>query len=198
LRTSADGDVTRILAELGSAGGEEVLARLVPLVYAELRAIAGAQLRRERPDHSLQATALVHEAYLRLFGLSQPSWNDRRHFFNAAAEAMRHVLIDHARKRRRAKRGGEQTRVPLSSVNLALDHDPGDLLALDDAIERLERQDPRAAEVIRLRFFAGLSVEETATALEVSPRTVKREWAYARAWLHNAIRDPPVSRETRK
>jgi RNA polymerase sigma factor (TIGR02999 family) len=169
---------------------EAAAERLFPLVYDELRALARSQLRRERPDHTLQPTALVHEAYLRLLGGVQPSWNDRRHFFRAAAEAMRRILIEHARKRGRVKRGGKRIQVELSGVDLATDQDLDRLLALEDAFRRLEQQDPEAADVVRLRFFAGLSVEETAQATGLSERTVKREWAFARAWLYDALRDP--------
>lgn len=185
-----EGDVTRILGELRGATRDDALERLVPIVYAELRAMAQAQLRNERPDHTLQATALVHEVYLRLLGDERPAWNHRRHFFHAAAEAMRRILIEHARKRGRVKRGGKQIRVPLTGLELGGDQDPEDLLALDDAIRRLEEQDPTAAEVVRLRFFAGLSVEETAQALELSERTVTREWTVARAWLFRALGGP--------
>jgi RNA polymerase sigma factor (TIGR02999 family) len=166
------------------------LERLVPAVYDELRALARTQLRGERPDHSLQATALVHEAYLRLLGngATQPAWNDRHHFFVAAAEAMRRILIEHARARGRGKRGGGRVRVELSSVDLAVEQDLDEVLALDEAFRRLEEQDPKAADVVRLRFFAGLSVEETADAMGLSARTVKREWAFARAWLFDALR----------
>jgi RNA polymerase sigma factor (TIGR02999 family) len=170
------------------------LDRLVPLVYDELRALARSHLRRERPDHSLQATALVHEVYLRLLkGADRPVWNDRHHFFVAAAEAMRRILIEHARARGRQKRDGQQVRVELESldlpsVDLATEHDLDTVLALDDAICRLEKEDPRASEIVRLRFFAGLSVDETADTMGLSTRTVKREWAYARAWLFHALR----------
>jgi len=185
--SSHQSDITRILTELRDATREEVLDRLVPFVYAELRRIAQAQLRQERPDHTLQATALVHEAYLRLVGGKLPPWNDRAHFFHAAAEAMRRILIEHARMHGRVKRGGKRERVPLSSVSLASEQDPEEVLALDDAIRRLQEQEPTAGEVVRLRFFAGLSVEETAQALDLSERTVKREWAFARAWLYHAL-----------
>lgn len=166
---------------------EEAVDRLVPFVYAELRAMAESRLRHERPDHSLQATALVHETYLRLRGDAYPNWTDRAHFFHAAGEAMRRLLIEHARRRGRVKRGGDPARVSLSEVDLAADQDPEEVLALDDAIRRLRDVDPSAADVVRLRFFAGLSVEETAQTLDVSERTVKREWAFARAWLFNAL-----------
>ncbi len=189
MRPITGGDITRVLAELREAGREQALDRLVPLVYAELRAMAAAHLRNERAGHSLQATALVHEAYLRLAGDELPAWSNRAHFFHAAAEAMRRILIEHARSRGRAKRGGKRVQVSLAGLDLAADHDPEEILALDDAICRLERQDPTAAEVVRLRFFAGLSVEETARALDLSERTVKREWAFARAWLYRVLGD---------
>ncbi|MBI4500452.1 MAG: sigma-70 family RNA polymerase sigma factor [Gemmatimonadetes bacterium] len=182
-------DVTRILADMRGQSREAAVERLFPLVYNELRVLARAHLRRERSDHTLQATALVHEAYLRLLGGVQPPWNDRQHFFRAAAEAMRRILIEHARKRGRVKRGGKRQRVELSDVDLANSGDPDRLLALDEAFRRLEEQDPQAADVVRLRFFAGLSVEETAQATGLSERTVKREWAFARAWLYDALRD---------
>jgi len=170
-----------------SADREEVLNRLFPVVYAELRAAARAHLRHERSDHTLQATALVHEAYMRLLGGAYPVWNDRQHFFRAAAEAMRRILVEHARRRARVKRGGNPVRVSLGDVDSATQYDPEEILALDDAIRRLEDQDPTLADVVRLRFFAGLSVEETARMLDVSERTVKREWAFARAWLYEAL-----------
>ncbi len=131
-------DVTQILADMGGESRKDVMERLVPVVYDELRALARAQLRHERPDHSLQATALVHEAYLRLLGGNQPPWNDRSHFFRAAAEAMRRILVEHARKRGRIKRGGKRVRVELSSVDLASEQDLDEILALDDAFQRLE------------------------------------------------------------
>ncbi len=183
------GEITQILAALRGMDRQAALGRLLPLVYDELRALARAHLRTERPDHTLQATALVHEAYLRLLGGQDLPWNDRAHFFRAAAEAMQRILIEHARKRGRIKRGGDRVRMRISSVHLGTEQDPDEILALDEAIRRLEEQDPRVADVVRLRFFAGLSVEETAKALEVSERTVKREWSFARAWLYNALRE---------
>jgi len=182
------GDVSRVLADMHGRKRDEVLERLLPVVYDELRALARAHLRRERPDHTLQATALVHEAYLRLLG-DAAAWNDRQHFFRAAAEAMRRILVDHARGRTRDKRGGALVRIDLSEVDVADGRDPELTLALDDAFCRLEKQDPGAADVVRLRFYAGLSVQETASATGLSERTVKREWAFARAWLYDALRD---------
>lgn len=181
------GDITRLLAALGAEGHEEARDRLMPLVYDELRGIARSALRQERPDHSLEATELVHEAYLRLMAGAPAPWDGRRHFFYAAGEAMRRLLIEHARKRGRVKRGGQRVRVDLSGVDLASDYDVEQVLALDDVFRRLEKQDPQAANVVRLRFYAGLSVEETAKALDISERTVKREWAFARAWLFEAL-----------
>jgi RNA polymerase sigma factor (TIGR02999 family) len=179
--------VTQILENLQGADRREVFDSLLPLVYEELRVMARVRLNQERKGHTLQATALVHEAYIRLIGADSPPWNDRRHFFFAAAEAMRRILIDHARKRGRVKRGGGRVQVTLGDVEVGSGLPLEDLLALDEAIHRLEEQDPRMAGIVRLRFFAGLSVEETAKALEVSERTVKRDWAVARAWLYEAI-----------
>ena len=151
--------------------------------------LAAAHLRGERSDHSLQPTALVNVAYLRLVGTHHPPWEDRAHFFRAAAEAMRRILIDHARKRSRKKRGGGRVQVSLSAVGPASWDEPDHVLALDAALRRLEEQDPRSAEVVQLRYFGGLSVQETAEALGLSERTVKREWAFARVWLHDALRE---------
>jgi len=183
-----EGEITRVLAEVRGEDRETAVGRLFPLIYKELRQLARAQMRYERPDHTLQTTALVHEAYLRMLGGTNPAWNDRVHFFRAAAEAMRRILVDHARKHRRIKRGGDRVRVTLSGLNKGVTENPDQILALDQALRRLDKQDPRIADVVRLRFFAGLSVEETAKALEVSERTVKREWSVARAWLFEALR----------
>ena len=185
------GEVTRILDEVGEGNRREAFERLLPLVYDELRSLAKAHLAHERPGHSLQATALVHEAYLRMLSGRGPSWNNRRHFYHAAAQAMRRILIEHARKRSRLKRGGRRLQVTLDDVEGGDALPLEDLLALDEALVRLEERDPRMAEIVHLRFFAGLSVEETAAALEVSERTVKREWAAARAWLYEAIGHDP-------
>ncbi len=168
-------------------------AGLLPLVYEQLRAIAQERLGEERTGHTLQATALVHEAYLRIARGGDPRYANRAHFFVAAAEAMRRILIEHARARGRVKRGGAHggQRVPLSVVDLALDADPDEILMLEEALCRLETEDATAAAVVRLRFFAGLSVDETASTLALSPSTVDRNWTYARAWLQQALRPEP-------
>jgi RNA polymerase sigma factor (TIGR02999 family) len=176
------------LLTAAAAGDPEAAERLLPLVYDQLRAIAQQRMALERRDHTLQATALVHDAYLRLLGDSDLAWNDRAHFFHAAAEAMRRLLIEHARKRGRVKRGGNRRRVFADILDLA-EADSEETLALDDAIRRLGETDDQAAAVVRLRFFAGLSVDETALALGVSSRTVDRQWMFARAWLFRAMEE---------
>jgi RNA polymerase sigma factor (TIGR02999 family) len=183
--TSAS-QVTQILGDV-QAGNPRAAEKLLPLVYEQLRAIARRNMQQERSEHTLQATALVHEAYLRLVGDQPVEWDSRGHFYVAAAEAMRRILIEHARSRGRVKRGGERKRVPLTVVDLAADDNSDQILAVDEAFGRLEQEDPDAAKVVRLRFYAGLSVEDTAAALGISPRSVAREWAYARAWLHGAL-----------
>lgn len=187
--TPRHGEITRILSMAEGLDRAEVLDELLPVVYDELRAIAVGRLRGERSGHTLQPTALVHEAYLRLLGGDGPAWNSRAHFFHAAAEAMRRILIEYARRRKRVKRGGGRVRVELEDTAVAEWPDPDELLAVDEAIRRLEEQDSRAADVVRLRYFVGLSVEETAGALDLSERTVMREWAYAKAWLRDALAD---------
>ena len=146
-------------------------------------------MRGERPEHTLQATALVHEAYVRLVGARDVSWSDRRHFFRTAAEAMRRILIDHARRRGRQKRAGLGGQIPLDAVELIAGEKFEEFLILDDAIQRLCQQDPRAADVVRLRVFAGLDLDETAAALDISTSTVKREWTFAKAWLGGILRE---------
>jgi RNA polymerase sigma factor (TIGR02999 family) len=180
--------VTQILSDLG-AGRENAASELLPLVYQQLRKIAQQNMNQERASHTLEATALVHEAYLRLVGDQDLGWDSRAHFFTAAAEAMRRILIEHARARKRIKRGGERQRVPLTGLDLAQESDAEEVLAVDEAFRRLEKEDPDAANVVRLRFFAGLSVAETASALDISERSVAREWAFARAWLAEALAD---------
>jgi RNA polymerase sigma factor (TIGR02999 family) len=180
-------DVTRILSQ-SEAGDPKAAAQLLPLVYDELRKLAAARMAGEAPDHTLQATALVHEAYLRLVdGEHQKHWDSRAHFFAAAAEAMRRILVDSARRRGSVKRGGGRLRESLHEAVLAAPDAPADLLALDEALSRLETTDPRAAELVKLRYFAGLTIPEAADALGVSPRTADDIWAYARAWLFREL-----------
>jgi len=170
--------------------GDGDLDRLLPLVYDELRRLAGAFLHGERADHTLQPTALVHEAYLRLLGDGRAPWNDRAHFFRAAAQAMRRILVDHARARGRRKRGGDLERRSLDSAVADPDRlttDPERLLDLEEALSELEGLDGLAVRVVEMRYFAGLTVEETAQALAVSARTVNRSWTVARAWLHGRL-----------
>jgi RNA polymerase sigma factor (TIGR02999 family) len=166
-----------------SAAGTAELERLVPMVYDELRRIAHRQLRGERSDHTLDTTGLVHEAYLKLSRLERIEWRDRGHFLAAAAGVMRRVLVDYAVARKAGKRGNGRQRVPLDEVLILADDRAEELLALDEALERLAGESGRAARIVEWRFFAGMSVEETADVLGISPATVKREWALARAWL---------------
>ena len=174
--------LTRLLQDV-SAGRTQAAEALLPLVYEQLRAIAQRNMQGERAEHTLQATALVHEAYLRLTGDDDIAWENRAHFFGAAARAMQRILVEHARARGRDKRLGGRQRQPLSVVDLAVDPDLEQVLAVQTAVERLEALDPRLAEIVRLRFYAGLGVEETAKALGLSERTVRRDWTLARAWL---------------
>lgn len=165
---------------------------LLRLVYDQLRRIAQQRMMEERASHTLQATALVHEAYLRLLGDQPVSWDGRGHFFAAAAEAMRRILIEHARARGRQKRGGDAegrpaVRVPLNAIELATDCDSEEILSVDDAVCRLEAQDPDLGRIVRLRFYAGLTEKDVAELLGVSDRTVRREWAMAKAWLHREL-----------
>lgn len=183
------GDITRILSRVES-GDEHAPAELLPLVYEELRKLAATWLVREKPNQTLSATALVHEAYLRLLGpidgATQP-WPTRGYFFAAAAEAMRRLLIEQARRKKRLRHGGGLQRVDLDS-QLFVDADGSDaLIALDDALATLAGEEPQAAEVVKLRYFAGLTIEETASALNLSVRTVNRHWTYARAWLYQRL-----------
>jgi RNA polymerase sigma factor (TIGR02999 family) len=171
-------------------GGDKSSADdLLSQVYEELRKLAHHRMKAERVDHTLQSTALVHEAYARLVGNGEVDWKNRAHFFHAAAEAMRRILIEHARARGGPKRGGGRGKVPLDVLDLATQDDPGQVLALEEAISRLEQEDAEAAQVVRLRFYAGLGIDEVAKVLETSPRTVKRDWAFARAFLIRALGD---------
>lgn len=185
---AADGashDVTRLLAELQS-GQEGAAEALVPLVYAELHALAVHFMRGERDDHTLQPTVLVHDAYLRLVGQRDTSWQSRSHFFGIAAQAMRRILVDHARRTRAAKRDGGE-RVTLDESVADRSGRTVDLIALDDALARLAALDPRQARVVELRYFSGLDIEQTAAVLGVSPATVKRDWTFARAFLQREL-----------
>ena len=185
----APGHVTTLLRQW-KGGDDSALDRLLPLVYAELRRIAARHLRRERAGHSLQPTGLVHEAYLRLVAAPGPEWQDRTHFFGVSARLMRQILVDHARARGAAKRGGAARRVALTDdVEPAAARDL-DLLALDEALGRLEEIDPIQGRVVELRYFTGLSIEETAEVLGKSPATVNREWRMARAWLRRELGTP--------
>jgi len=177
--------VTRLLHE-GAQGKAESLERLLPVVYRELHALATARLRGERRHHTLQPTALVNEAYMRLVDQQTP-WQNRAHFFGVAAQAMRRIVIDYARTEQAAKRGGRPARVTLDDAMSVTDGPQLDALALDQALGRLEKLDPRAARIVELRFFAGLDVDETAEAMDLSPATIKREWATARAWLKREL-----------
>lgn len=183
---SAQEEIGRTARAAASPSAVE-LDRLVPIVYDELRRIAHRQLRGERSDHTLDTTGLVHEAYLKLSRLDRIEWGDRAHFLAAAAGAMRRILVDYAVARRTGKRGGGRQRVPLDDVLILADERAEELLALDEALQRLAAESDRAARIVEWRYFAGMSIEETAAVLEVSPATVKREWVMARAWLNREL-----------
>ena len=179
-------EVTQLLAAW--RGGETgAVDRLLPLVYEELRRIARRQLRNEAVGHTLNSTALVHEAYLKLVDQTRAEWVDRAHFYAVAAQAMRRILVDHARKHRAAKRGGGDRRVPLDDVHLPVEERAELLVALNEALERLAALDSRLAQVVECRYFGGLTEEETAAALGVTARTVRRDWVKARGWLHEEL-----------
>jgi len=175
-------EVTVLLSAL-KQGDDAAAARLMPLIYDELRRLAGSYMRRERTDHTLQATALVHEAYLKLVEQRSTDWQNRAHFFGVAAQLMRRILVDHARGHTRQKRGGEHAKVSLDEALVFAEQQADEVLAVDDSLNQLAKMDPRQARVVELRFFGGLSVEETADVLGVSPKTIKREWSVAKAWL---------------
>ena len=179
------GEITLLLSQ-AREGDPQALDRLMPIVYRELRRLAGHYMCFERTDHTLQATALVHEAYLHLLGQGRPDFHDRAHFFAAAARAMRNLLVDHARARRRLKRGIKSC-APLDEAMAIAAARNDEILALEDALQNLARIDPRQARIVELRYFGGMTIEEAAAALGISARTVKREWQMAKAWLRSEV-----------
>ncbi len=180
-------EVTRILSAL-EQGDPHAAEQLLPLIYDELRRLAAQRMAQEPPGQTLQATALVHEAYLRLLGDQEiQPWNSRGHFFAAAAEAMRRILVEKARRKQRLRHGGDRQRVDLDNLDVMQEEKAEQLLALDEALERLAGEEATVGEVVKLRYFAGLSIEQTAAALGISVRTANRHWAYARAWLYQQL-----------
>jgi RNA polymerase sigma-70 factor, ECF subfamily len=180
-------DITLLLSDL-SRGDPQAASKLIPVVYEELRRLAASYMRRERPNHTLQATALVHEAYVKLLQQRSVDWQGRAHFFGIAAQLMRRILIDHARGQLRQKRGGEHQKISLDEALVFSEQQSAEMLAVDESLQRLEKVDPRQARVVELRFFGGMSVEETAEVLKVSAKTIKRDWSVARAWLYADIK----------
>jgi RNA polymerase sigma factor (TIGR02999 family) len=183
-------EVTRILDAI-EQGDPKAADRLLPLVYQELRKLAASKMAHETPGQTLQPTALVHEAWLRLAGSDKQTWDSRAHFFGAAAEAMRRILIDNARRRKALRHGGGQARVDLEHVEIAAPAEDGQLLAIDEALERFAGFDRQKAELVKLRYFIGMTIEEAARALRISEATAKRWWEYSRAWLFTEIGQPP-------
>jgi RNA polymerase sigma factor (TIGR02999 family) len=182
-------DVTRILDAI-QAGHTQAAEQLLPLVYEELRRLAAHKMAGEAPGHTLQPTALVHEAWLRLVGPHPPDWPNRAYFFAAAGEAMRRVLVEHARRKQSLKRGHGALREELHDSMLVLAAPPEELLAVHEALDQLAREDPQAAELVKLRYFVGMTMEEAAAALELAPRSAERLWTYAKVWLRRQIRGP--------
>lgn len=182
------GEVTQLLLAWNN-GDKTALDRLIPLVYQELRQIAHRYMKRERQNHTLQSFALINEAYLRMVDLQSVNWQNRAHFFAIASSVMRRVLIDYARTRGYVKRGGEALRVSFNEKDLAVLEQDADLVALDEALSKLAVLDPRQSKIVEMRFFGGLSVEETAEAMLLSPATIKREWSAAKAWLYKRLKE---------
>ena len=193
--TPSPQEVTQLLADWGK-GDRSALDKLFPLVHSELRRIAQRQMSQERPGHTLQATALVNEAYLKLAGQQGFDWQNRAHFFADCAQVMRHILIDHARAHARDKRGGGAVKVSLNDALVVAEDQVAHFIALDEALRVLERLDPQKGKIVELRYFGGLSVEEAAEVMNVSPRTVRREWQRARAWLYRMMTEG-IEDETR-
>jgi RNA polymerase sigma-70 factor (ECF subfamily) len=185
-RMSASHSVTQLL-EQWNHGDREALDKLMPLIYEELRKMARRYMRQQNPGHTLQTTALIHEAYLRMVKQKEKHFENRAHFFGVAAQAMRHILVDYARSRHAAKRGGDARPISLEEAALVTEERAAELVAFDDALKELEELSKRQSRVVELRYFGGLSVEETATVLEVSPDTVMRDWSMAKTWLHRAL-----------
>jgi RNA polymerase sigma-70 factor (ECF subfamily) len=184
---SSSNEITQMLIEL-TDGNQEVVNQILPHIYDELRRLAGGYLRRERPDHTLQPTALVHEAYMKLIDQKQVRWQNRAHFFGIAAQVMRRILMDHARKNKAEKRGGDADKLPLEEEILLVSADSSNqLLALDDALRTLAELDPQKAKIVELRYFGGLSIEETAEVMGVSVPTINRQWRMAKAWLYGQL-----------
>ena len=180
-------EISRILQEW-SDGEADVSERLMPLIYDELRRQASRYMRRERIGHTLQTTALIHEAYLKLIDKPDVNWQNRAHFFGVAAQAMKRILVDHAKSKRREKRGGIAENLPLDEARFVISEGKSvDLIALDEALTRFAEFDPQQAKIVELKYFAGMQIDEIAEALRISPATVKREWNSAKAWLHNEI-----------
>jgi len=193
--TPSPQEVTQLLAAWGK-GDRSALDKLLPLVHLELRRIAQRQMSQERPGHTLQATALVNEAYLKLAGQQGFDWQNRAHFFAVCAQVMRHILIDHARAHARDKRGGGAVKVSLNDALVVADDQAGHFIALDEALRVLERLDPQKGKIVELRYFGGLSVDEAAEVMNISPRTVRREWQRAKAWLYRMMTEG-IEDETR-
>jgi RNA polymerase sigma factor (TIGR02999 family) len=187
---TAQSQITQLLKRWGDGSGQ-ALEELMPLVYEELKRLAGSYLRRERPDHTLQSAALVNEAYMRLVDQNRVQWQNRAHFFGIAAQMMRRILVDHARGHKTAKRGAGMPVLALDEAVAEAQTRSIDLLGLDDALQKLEKIEPQHGKIVELRFFSGLSIEETATVLGVSRATVKRDWAAARAWLYREVSARP-------
>jgi len=181
------GEVTVLLAKL-TKGNQEAAGKLIPLVYSEMRRLAGAYMRRERSDHTLQPTALVNEAYLKLVEQRGVDWQSRSHFFGIAAQVMRRILVDHARGHMRDKRGGGQKPVPIDEAMVFAPEQSEEILKLNEALDRLTKLDERQGKIVELRFFGGLTVEQTAEMMGISPKTVKRDWSMAKAWLHGEMK----------